>query len=228
MRRLLFLSLVMAFAVSLGFSQTRQQAIEELDNLKIKAQSLEAKILEPSIEDINTATAEGLNVFRILPREKYDTQFFKVRGGGAYYSFTKKSHSYNETPQIELQQDKLMVGFAGVDYGFINDLGKTSIDLVNQTKEFKFASKYKPSMIEKEARFEKAKFEKYEENGMTFQRSVSYEVGNTYLLRAISYDEADILVVFKIQRQDSDGSLIIFWKHLKDFEIPNLERAEAK
>lgn len=43
-------------------------------------------------------------------------------------------------------------------------------------------------------------------------------------MRAISFDEADTLVAFKIHRKDTDGSLIIFWKLIKDFEIPKLER----
>jgi hypothetical protein len=46
-------------------------------------------------------------------------------------------------------------------------------------------------------------------------------------LRAISFDDADILVAFRIHRKDTDGSLIIFWKLLETFEIPHLKRNET-
>ena len=52
-------------------------------------------------------------------------------------------------------------------------------------------------------------------------------VGHTYLLRAVSFKEADVLVAFKVHRRDADGSLIIFWKLLERFVTPVLNQEET-
>ncbi|HJS52679.1 MAG TPA: hypothetical protein VJ781_12325, partial [Pyrinomonadaceae bacterium] len=49
------------------------------------------------------------------------------------------------------------------------------------------------------------------------------KIGNTFVLRAISFESADVLVAFKVMRQDTDGSLIIFWKQIADFGKPRLD-----
>ena len=46
------------------------------------------------------------------------------------------------------------------------------------------------------------------------------EAGATYVLRSINYSYSDVLVAFKIVRQDIDGSLIIAWKLLNKFPKP--------
>lgn len=43
-------------------------------------------------------------------------------------------------------------------------------------------------------------------------------------LRSINFREADTLVALKVYRKDADGSLIIFWKTIKNFEKPLLAR----
>src|SRR5690349_16718769 len=87
-------------------------------------------ILLPTDADLSEARAQGFEVFKILPREMFDFERneLNVRGGGAFYSFVKKSHSYNEIPQLELEKnDNLSVGFYGANYGFIADLGETPL-----------------------------------------------------------------------------------------------------
>jgi hypothetical protein len=211
--------------VSTIFAQTRDKAINEIFNLKQKAAKLEKIILQPALEDMDVVAAENLNVFRLLPREKYDKELLNTRGGGAYYSFTTKSHSYNDTPQISLEQNNLKVGFYGASYGLIADLGN-SPQIAEQTPEYQFLTKYNPPKIEKEIRDEAQKAYDYQTDNLSFKSRVPVTVGNSYLLRAISFDEADTLVWFKVHRQDSDGSLIIFWKPLKDFKTPQITTDE--
>lgn len=224
MRYFVTVCLFSLLLTSVIFSQTRDEAIIEIQNLQEKIAELEKILIEPDSTDLETASEEDLDVFRLLPREKYDSVNSRVRGGGAFYSFTKKSHSYNDTPQIKLEQKSLGVGFAGADYGFIADLGKTAIETVSQTREGLFFLNYQPAKLEKDARAEHRKFWNFEENGMVLSSRKTAIIGNTYLLRAISFGEADTLVVFKIHRQDTDGSLIIFWKKLKEFDKPELIR----
>lgn len=48
------------------------------------------------------------------------------------------------------------------------------------------------------------------------------EIGSTYLVRSIVYNRSDLLVAFKVTRQDDDGSAIILWKTLKQYKTPEL------
>lgn len=230
--RIVLLSFFIAVLFSTIPAQTHQQALEEFAKLKqkiedIKKESAEIEkiILQPDKTDLTAAAQENVNVFRILPREKYDNNGFKVRGGGAYYSFSNQSHSYDSTPQISLEQNYLQVGFYGASYGFLTDLGEIQLAKIDtKTKGVNLLANYQPPLEETKARMEKDKAKNFVVENITYKRRLPAVVGNSYVLRAISYDEADVLVAFKIYRQDADGSLIIFWKLLENFEKPLLAR----
>ncbi len=219
MRYLITTFLLCLFTISTGFTQSREQSIEQLMSFKEQVKTIEQNILAADKTDLETAKSQNLSVFRILPRETYGNTWSSIPGGGAYYSFTKKTHSYNETPQIELQQNNLSVGFAGADYGFISDLGEITLETVDKdSNAVKFLVDYKPPTLEAFARTEKNNTTNTQSNGVNYQRSIPAIIGHTYVLRAISYERADALVVFTINRKDSDGSLIIFWKLIQQFE----------
>ncbi len=211
---------------SIVFSQelNRDQKLQKIGELNNQIQVLEADILLPNTKDVKQAEKEDFKVFRIMPRERYDHKL-TVQGGGSYYSFTTKSHDYQKIAQVGLEQNHLKVGFAGADYGFIADLGEIALaDVINETAEVNFLSNYKPPTNEPDVRIEQRKAWNYETDGLRFKSSVPAIVGHSYVLRSISFGDADILVAFKIYRKDADGSLIIFWKNIKDFETPNIER----
>ncbi|MEK6283404.1 MAG: hypothetical protein AABN95_23880 [Acidobacteriota bacterium] len=46
------------------------------------------------------------------------------------------------------------------------------------------------------------------------------------LLRSIGYRASDVLVAFKVVRQDTDGSVILAWKLLKKYPVPTLALSE--
>ncbi len=234
--RYFFISFLLFLSISAVFAQTHQQALEEFDRLKQKsenikedikkeAEELEKIILQPDSADIIAAKQEDVNVFRILPREKYDKEVFKVRGGGAFYSFINQSHSYNDIPQISLEQNYLRVGFYGASYGFIADLGETPLSQIGKTtKGVDFLINYQPPNVETEARAEYRKISNnFEQNEISFGNRRTAIVGHSYILRAVSFGEADVLVAFKIHRKDTDGSLIIFWKLIEHFAAPTLD-----
>jgi hypothetical protein len=213
--------------ISGAFGQTRRQAIDELSNSKQKSTNLEKIILAPDKADLDKALQENTGVFRLLPREKYDKGLFEIRGGGAYYSFVKTSHSYNDIPQIGLEQNYLSVGFYGASYGLIADLGMIPLATVSsESEEVLFLANYQPPTIEADVRMEQVKARQYDTEKATYRSRVLVSIGHSYALRAISFDEADVLVAFKIYRKDDDGSLIIFWKLLEKFEKPILERSK--
>ncbi len=226
MRYAFRISVFVLFFVSIINAQdlSREQKIKKIEELNNQIKILEKDVILPGAKDLEQAQKQGLNVFRIMPREIYDG-VFTICGGAAYYSFTKKEHSYNSVPQIGLSQKSLSVGFAGADYGFIADLGEISLaEISKETLEVVFLANYKPPTNEPEVRLEQRKTNDYNVDGVTYKRSLPAIVGNAYALRAITFDDADVLVAFKIHRKDADGSLIIFWKLIENFAIPRLER----
>jgi hypothetical protein len=126
-----------------------------------------------------------------------------------------------------LSQGNLSVGFAGADYGFIYDLGETSLtEVSDDSGGVNFLINYKPPTNEPEIRVEQRKAHEYKSDGILYKRRVPNIVGHTYILRSIVFDRSDILVAFKVHRKDTDGSLIILWKLLKNFETPKIEKSK--
>ncbi len=202
---------------------SREQKLKKIEELNNQIKTLEKDVILPSAKDSEQAQKQGLNVFRIMPREIYDG-VLTIRGGAAYYSFTKKDHSYN-IPQIELSEKSLSVGFAGADYGFIADLGETPLaEVSKEILDVSFLANYKPPFNISEIRIEQRKAHNYEANGIIYKSRMPAVVGHTYVLRAITFDRADVLVALKVHRKDADGSLIIFWKIIEVFEVPTIRR----
>ena len=190
-------------------------------------------ILQPEPSDIELAERKGLKVVKILPRGMMDMEVngYDLRGGGAYYSFVKASHSYNRTPQIELQQGKFSSGFAGANYGLLKNLGQMDLTVIDEkTSDVAFLLNYTPAKYEPEARAEYDKMRRRGPGISGFMNSVPAVEGATYLLRGIHYEHGggDSVVAFNVHRINKDGSLILFWKSLKEFAAPVLLRHKDK
>lgn len=188
-------------------------------------------ILRPDKLAEAEATRLGGEVFKIFPRGTFtDSEIadknspLGLRGGGAFYSFTKRSHSYNKIPQINLDQGYIRAsGFAGANYGFLLDLGSLPLNQVSTDLEaLQFLLDYVPPKLISEIREEQKKSYKYEADGLIFERRLRAEVGHTFLLRAINFGEADTCVALQILSKNADESLNIVWKRLKDFEVPQI------
>ncbi len=224
---------------SVGFSQSvvpdqiaidnsRDRKLAQLKDLNAQINRIVEDLVAPPATDIRKAEAEGGLVFRLNPREIYGW-IADPQGGGCYYSFTTNSHHYQRTAQIELQQGRLSVGFAGADYGFMIDLGDRGLSQISEeTAEAKFLYEYIAPSDEPVARAEYRKLQNYEAEGFIYRNSFPAVVGHSYLLRAISFSKADILVALQVIRKDTDGSLIIYWKPLKTFNKPELMRNDSK
>lgn len=196
------------------------------------------EILRPDAAAVTEAESYGAGVFKLLPRGMFkdkegsykdEDNPLGLRQGGAYYSFTTGSHSYNKTPQIGLERGNLNVGFYGANYGLFVDCGAVPlIDESNHSDALIALMGYIPPKLRSELVKERERFSTGN-TGMLTARHVPAVEGHTYLLRAISFNEADKLVAFRILKMDQDGSLTIAWRTLKDFEVPRLfERSEAE
>ena len=226
MRFTLKILVFVLFLVSIVDAQSlsREQKAQKIEELNNQIELLKKDLLLPDAKDLEKARKENFSVVRILPREKYNSNV-TLAGGGSFYSFTKNSHNYQDVAQICLEQNNLSVGFGGADYGFIADLGETSlVDISKETLEVNFLSNYKPPTSEPEIRIEQRKAHDYKTDAVTYKSSLPAVAGHAYILRAISFHKADVLVAFRIYRKDTDGSLIIFWKFIEQFETPHIER----
>lgn len=199
-------------------------------------QVLKNGILAPSEED-RIAHSEFLKqsktgLIRLMPREIYDWQTYNtpkqvsIRGGGAYFSFFHRAHEYGYGSDLELDQNKLSVGFAGAQYGMIADLGDVPIDsIAEDDARLVFMSNYEPRTLESEARDEYRRFSAgVTIDDFTYRRRTPARSQNTYLLRSIDFRRSDLLVAFRVTRIDTDGSAIIAWKLLKTFPTPQLKQ----
>jgi len=228
----LFVVAILITAISaVAQSEARDQILKQIQTTRAELKDLETKFLAPSPEDV-AAYAEFLQqsdtgIVRLLPRETFDNNTLTTRGGGAYYSFTRRTHEYGLGTQIGLEQDDLKVGFAGADYGMLARLGDVALNTLSaESAPVKFLASYEAVSEEPQARSEYLKFAK----GVTVD-NVVYKthqpaiVNNTYILRGIHYSDSDVLVALRIVRRDMDDSVIVLWKLLKTFPKPVLARS---
>jgi hypothetical protein len=215
-------------------SDARAQAAAEIESLRAQIKAKESVLLAPSGED-RKAYAEflvqkGTGLVRLLPREKWDSKL-STRGGGAYYSFTRRTHEYGYGSDISLEQDALSVGFAGADFGFMLNLGDAPLETVTaETEAVRFMAAYATPSTLPDARKAQNQFMSlagFQEGQWTYKSRLPVSAGSTYVLRSVNYDDSDVLVAFRVLRKDSDGSVVLLWKLLEDFPKPALQRNVA-
>jgi len=220
-------------------SESREELLKQIETKRAELALLEKQILEPSEQDRIAYTdflqQPNTGIVRLLPREKYDDQAYKdrtkstvtIRGGGSYYSFTRHSHDYNSgSPEISLEMGSLRVGFAGTDYGMLTSLGDVPVEQTAiEYPAARFMAEYVTPTEEAEARSEARRFgQGVTLGGLLYRSRLPVKVNSTYLLRSINYISSDTLVAFRVVRQDSDASIIIIWKLLKNYPRPKLAR----
>ena len=149
-----------------------------------------------------------------------------VRGGGAYYSFTRKTHEYGYGTHLSLEHGQFLVGFAGADYGALVNLGDVPLESVSlNTPAAKLLETYRRASRERDARSEDRRFGKgVVVDGLTFRRSLPKKPNSTYVLRAVNYGNSDVLVAFRVVEVEFDGAALILWKLLKRYPTPQIER----
>jgi hypothetical protein len=163
---------------------------------------------------------------RLMPREKYRTSLL-TREGGSYYSFSKLTNEYTNGSDVALEQGKLYgSGFAGANFGFLTSLGDIPVEGVTEENPgVRWLSTFSTPSAEPDAREQQRRTGAgFEVDGFTYRRVLPASAHMTYALRSVSYDTSDVLAVFRVTRQDTDGSLILAWKVPRKFPVPKLNR----
>jgi len=231
---LAFLLLSTTFLCSGVRAQTgdRAKAAAEIESLREQIKAREAILLAPSNEDLQTyagfLSQSHTGLVRLLPREKWDTKL-STRGGGAYYSFTRLTHDYGYGSDISLEQGNFKVGFAGADFGFMVNLGDVPLENVSlESEAVRPLAEFQPPVPEKGARAQQRRAaEGFKESDRTYRDRLTEVAERTYVLRSINYETSDVLVAFRVLREDDDGSVVLLWKLLKKYPKPTLERSAA-
>jgi hypothetical protein len=209
-------------------SQDRTVLEAEIRALVSQLKEAESDFLAPSdkdklkYQDFLRQPDTGLT--RLLPREIYQNRL-TINGGGAYYSFVRLTHDYGYGSDIQLERGQFSVGFAGANFGFLAGVGKIPLDDVSvDHPAAAYLTRYTPPTKEPEARSEYRRArDGFDAGGFTYKTRIPVRGKGTYLLRSIDYRTSDVLVALKVVRQDSDGSVVILWKILKKFPMPELE-----
>ena len=218
--------------------------IAQLDKLQI---DLRDKLLAVPGEDFATHQAflklPDTGLIKLLPRGKYPDTAVGMREGGAYYSFTRKTHEYGYGSDIELSDGRFTVGFAGGNYGYFLPLGDIPSDqLADATSEVPkwargaaadgWAAMWGDAPLSREeiSRAETAAFFRDAEakRANAGRRGVPAEPGRSYLLRSVALDDYDILVGLRVLRSFDDGSVVIAYRLLKTFDIPRDPRDRGR
>ena len=234
----LVVTLLTSSATSFAQGPSREELLEEIKTKRVELTALEKSFLSPAEED-QMLYAEFLRtpntgLVRLLPREKFDSDVYKenrksiaMRGGGAFYSFSRLTHEYGSGNDLALDQGWFYVGFSGADYGFMTNVGDLPLELLNlEHPAVSTFYAYKPAKEEPEARREYRRFIAGAVlDGLPVKRRSPAQLNSTYLLRSITYLRSDLLVAFRVVRVDSDGSTTIIWKLLKSYEVPKLNAA---
>ena len=203
--------------------------------------SAQKKLLEPAPEDY-LAFADFLRqpdtgLIRLMPKGKYDAngtvsaddpmmdKSLPIPGAGAFYSFTKKTHVLGPNSDIGFADDMFHTGFAGEALGLVTVLGDVPLESVNSnTQRVDSLASFAPPISRAERLDQMDKLEEGIKVGSYYLRSTLIALPKmTYALRSIAYDRSDVLIAFRVVRQDGDGSLIILWKKLQEFRKSKLK-----
>lgn len=221
------------------------------------------RILSPSPEKQTTFRTflreANTGLFRLLPAGKYEFNHtvaadrdpdtvMPILGGGAYYSFTERTHKFGPWSDIHLRGTRLVAGLTNKTVGILTNLGDVPLGSVDiDTPRLGFIARLAaPKTYSDLAALHRRAFQGFEENGLEYGSVITTTPDVTYVLRSISYkkdgylvypnepytrldisrlgyDGSDILIAFRIVGRNEDGSLEILWKRLQKYQNPKIK-----
>lgn len=125
------------------------------------------------------------------------------------------SYEITEWSEIGLQNGTFLVGFARRSLGFVGSLGDVPLEAVTlDSKEVSYLHTFVPSTAYQEiiAQGDES-IRRLRAGGFLYSSTIAALADNTYVLRSTTSGKADLLVAFRVIREEADGSLHILWKN---------------
>ena len=165
-------------------------------------------------------------VDRTLEKVAYDLPW--MRGNGVYYSFSRRSHSYDRSPQISLASGDLSSAFYGNSLSALLDVGPIPFEPIATRGRVQGLDEHAHEAWERmQIRLdlrEEAVATSIQAARDTFSRAglssrVKAHAGHVYILRAVAVDEYDVLVALQVVRIHPRGA-VLAWRMLEDRPVP--------
>ena len=219
---------------------------------RLAVQPEEQKKYEALLHQPNTGlfklVAVGKRIVAVSELEA-DYGVIPMRGGGSFYSFTKHRHDADEWAQIRLLNGQLQAGLSTQIR--VMSLNSEMTSTVNFTPDgltafvmpenlpLEQVSAETPGVEFLNNLLPPAEFTELAElikklNGgirvgsFTYQSSIPVKLDTTCVVRSVLYNKSDLVIAFRVVRQDGDGSLHLLWKLLKSFPPPALKGRLSK
>lgn len=166
----------------------------------------------------------------------------------SFYSFRREKHVSELFADVRYKNG-LLISDGFLSQGIMTALGDVSLDKVSLANdELKFLTQYKPEPVSHDAADQMRKIVGGIKVGKYFYRNIWRAAENmTYAIRSIAYrgkipyrsqgfvfnlldtdKRKDVIVVFRVVRRNTDGSLTLLWKELDRKESPKLEFPKKK
>jgi hypothetical protein len=222
------LAALLAGPIATAKGPPREDLWKDVSEQRNKLQIAEEQLLAPDSQDVEAFASllaqPDTGLARLLPRERGE-KALAIRGGGAYYSFSRRTHEYGFGSDIELSNGTLSSGFAGANFGFFEEAGEIPLEVI--TPEHPAASTLAafetPATLAGARKVQSALRDAAGAGPRGLIRQVGVSVGRSYVLRSVDYGFSDVLAAFRVVRQDEDGSITLLWKILRRFPTPNLK-----
>lgn len=147
--------------------------------------------------------ADG-GICRILNRGQ--SGLVSLPGGGAYFSFTSRSNSYDKEPDLELQGWAFRSGFAGGDVGVVVKLDRPSVDVVTLSALPQLLRAESATAFERAARARSVK-------------APEAVVGGVYAVRSVRWGKSDLIAAFEVLDRGEYGISFV-WTLLETRPTP--------
>jgi hypothetical protein len=231
-------------------------------NLTAEHKKLLAALPEDQLKFADFLKQSNTGIIRLLQQDDLDSRYtvsandlqstLPIRGGGAYYSFGKKSHSFGPWSDIYLQENILFTQVANLSIGLFTALGDVPLETISlQSPGVDFLLKMPIPTGVSEASLQVKRNDKgFREGEFAYRSAVQALPNMTYILRSIGYRRpdflmvipgtsvtfssanvyqgADVLIAFRIVRQEADGTATILWKRLRKASAPQLKREKKE
>lgn len=171
---------------------------------------------------------------------------FSMPGGGSAFSFRQSDYQVWKLADL-LYDGRSFFAFGQMSLGFLVDLGDASLESVQlDSKGMNYLTAFAPSGDIAEATKQNTSLaDGITDNGSLYKKFLPVVVGHTYVLRSVAfkgkverdhygtkYNELDfdkrkdVIVAFRVVRQDINGTATILWKVLQSKQAPTLSSSE--